>query len=145
MGWHRGISREKPGRHAHEAIVIALRLRYVLPLDTPYKCHVELFLSVCSLLFKLPAAVVPPDVGAPSPTVSPKSQRGSPTVPSVQQAPTTPLSSTHPAFSAPLLNLTGAPSLALEEIEGPPPKKRRRKRKKKRQTGDQVAVGGDPP
>jgi len=52
----------------------------------------------------------------------------------------TPRSPTHPAFSPRLLNLTGAPPLAPEEMENSPPKKRSRNREKKKQTGDQVAA-----
>jgi len=91
------------------------------------------------------SAVVPPDVGAPSPMVSPKPQRESPSISSVRQPPTTSLSPTRPAVSPPLLNLTGAPPLAPKDIEGSPPKKRRRKRRKKKQAGVSVAAGGNPP
>lgn len=99
--------------------------------------HIDATLSCFFVLrFELPAAVVLPDVDVPSPMVSPKPPRESSSISSVRRPPTTSLSPPHPAVSPPLLNLTGAPPLAPEDIEGSPPKKRRRKRRKKKKAGD---------
>lgn len=81
--------------------------------------------------------VAPPDVGV---KVSPKPPRA--WSPSILQPRTTSGPSTRPAYSPPILNLTGLPLPASEEPEGSPYKKRKRKRKKKKSTGEQGVEKG---
>ena len=81
------------------------------------------------------------DSAAQSPVVSPKPPRISP---QIQQLPNAPKLSVLSTPSSPILNLTGPPSIAPEQVEASPHKKRKRKRKKKKRAGDQGA-GDNPP
>ncbi|KAH9959244.1 hypothetical protein BC827DRAFT_1269010 [Russula dissimulans] len=90
-------------------------------------------------------SVLPTGGGAPSPVVSPRPPRRSLSTTSlIQQPPNTSQHSALPTSSSPILNLTGPPAIASENVESSPHKKRKRKRKKKNRTGNQGA-GDYPP
>ncbi|KAI0306831.1 hypothetical protein B0F90DRAFT_1914976 [Multifurca ochricompacta] len=85
--------------------------------------------------------------GTASSIAAPNQSRQTSLLFSARKPPTTTVphvKAARPVSPPPLLNLTGPPPIAPENIEGPPPKKRKRKKKKKKRAGDQ-GVNNDPP